>query len=62
MFVQYFALIVCIVGLVIYWVATDPRPSPRFTSARAAEIGRIMFAFGLLALLLQNGAALPGLK
>lgn len=45
---KYAAIIVCLVGLLIYLLAfrpTDAHP-------RVSEIGRIMFAFGLLAALL----------
>jgi len=41
----YLSLIVCIIGLIIYMI-TNP------VNNKAVEVGRIMFAFGLLALLL----------
>jgi Na+/phosphate symporter len=41
--VAYLSLIVCVIGLVLYFVATNPK---------ASEAGRIAFAFGLLAFLL----------
>ena len=39
------ALLVCIIGLVIYGLSD---------SAKLLEVGRIMFAFGLLAVLLHG--------
>lgn len=40
----YLPLLVCIIGLVIYALTTN---------AKASELGRIMFAFGLLVSLFQ---------
>jgi hypothetical protein len=42
-----FPLFVAIIGLVIYFAATQ--------NGKVAEVGRIMFAFGLLVFLLQSG-------
>jgi hypothetical protein len=42
-----FPLLVAAIGLVVYFAATH--------NAKVAEIGRIMFAFGLLASLLEWG-------
>ena len=41
-------LLVCILGLIIYLLAAN---------AKAQELGRICFAFGLLVVLLRFGAA-----
>jgi Na+/phosphate symporter len=41
-------LLVCILGLIIYLLAAN---------AKAQELGRICFAFGLLVFLLRFGAA-----
>ncbi len=49
MYVYISSLLVCIVGLLMYALATNPKVS---------EIGRIMFAFGLLAFLLTGAPAL----
>jgi Na+/phosphate symporter len=46
--VIYFSLLVALIGLVVYMVATN---------GKAQEIGRLMFACGLLAFLL----AFPGI-
>ena len=48
----YLSLAVCLIGLVMFLIFNPPpaQPSPR--SATWAEIGRLMFAFGLLAFLL----------
>jgi Na+/phosphate symporter len=43
--IVYLALLVCIVGLVVYAISTN---------AKAAEIGRICFFTGLLAFLLVS--------
>jgi Na+/phosphate symporter len=43
------SLVICIVGLIMYALATN---------AKVVEIGRIMFAFGLLAFLLAGGPSL----
>jgi len=43
----YLPLFVAIVGLVIYAISSNPK---------AAEVGRIMFAFGLLVFLLHPEA------
>lgn len=45
----YLALLVCIIGLVVYLAADTTKPN----GAKVAEIGRIMFWTGLLAFLLQ---------
>lgn len=41
------AVIICIIGLIVYFAARD--------NAKVAEVGRISFAFGLLVALLQFG-------
>jgi hypothetical protein len=41
-------LVICLVGLLIYVMSNNP------ANGKLAEIGRIMFAFGLLALLLNG--------
>lgn len=46
----YLSLLICIVGLVVYLIA-----SPQH--AKAAELGRLSFWVGLLAFLLQFGGA-----
>ena len=43
------AVLVCIIGLFMYM--RNPAPP---SDGKVAEVGRIMFAFGLLALLLQS--------
>lgn len=48
----FLSLIVAVIGLVIYFVATNPKVS---------ECGRVMFWTGLLAFLLANGTATVGL-
>jgi hypothetical protein len=47
----YLSLLVCLVGLVMYLVYVTANPATLRTAA-VAELGRIMFAFGLLAFLL----------
>ena len=47
----YLSLLVCVIGLVLYCFA---RPE----QSKTAEVGRIMFAFGLLAFLLSDSAVL----
>lgn len=42
----FLSLVVCVVGAVVYLVATNPK---------YAELGRISFGAGLLTFLLQNG-------
>lgn len=42
----YFSLLVCIAGLLM-WILSN--------HAKVSEAGRIMFAFGLLAFLLEHG-------
>jgi hypothetical protein len=51
----YLSLLVCLVGLVIYALSTTAKPQ---------EIGRLMFACGLLAFLFMigNGQSLTLLK
>jgi len=44
----YFSLLVALVGVLMYALAANPK---------VAEIGRISFAFGLLAFLLSGGVA-----
>jgi Na+/phosphate symporter len=48
----FLSLIICIIGLVIYFVATHPKVS---------ECGRVMLWTGLLAFLIANGSATVGL-
>lgn len=48
----FLSLIVAAVGVVIYFIATNPKVS---------ECGRVMFWTGLLAFLLANGGAVVGL-
>ena len=48
----FLSLIVAVIGLVIYFVATN---------AKVNEVGRIMFWTGLLAFLIANGSAMVGL-
>ena len=48
----FLSLIVAILGLVVYFVATNPK---------VAEVGRICFWTGTLAFLLANGGAVVGL-
>jgi hypothetical protein len=43
----YLSLLICLVGLIMYALAKD---------GKVVEIGRIMFAFGLLAFLLGDSA------
>jgi Na+/phosphate symporter len=40
----YLSLLICIIGLLVYVLATNPK---------TVELGRIAFAFGLLAFLLR---------
>jgi len=40
------SLIICVIGLVIYYFAAETRP-------RIVEVGRLMFAIGLLAFLIH---------
>jgi hypothetical protein len=42
-------LLTCIAGLIIYFVAKDPKPT---------EVGRIMFWVGLLVTLFLQGSAI----
>ena len=48
----FLSLIVAVVGVVIYFIATN---------AKVSECGRVMFWTGLLAFLLANGGAVVGL-
>jgi hypothetical protein len=48
----FLSLIVTAIGLIIYFVASNPKVS---------ECGRVMFWTGLLAFLLVNGSAVVGL-
>ena len=48
----FLSLIVCVVGLVLYFIASNPK---------VAEVGRVCFWTGLLAFLLANGSAVVGL-
>lgn len=48
----FISLVVCLVGLFMYYAAAK---------AETKEAGRIMFAFGLLAFLLQLGPQVVGL-
>lgn len=48
----FLSLIVALIGLVIYFVATH---------AKVSECGRVMFWTGLLAFLIANGSATVGL-
>jgi hypothetical protein len=41
-------LVICVIGLLIYVMSNNP------ANGKLAEIGRIMFAFGLLALLFNG--------
>lgn len=45
----YLSLLICIIGLILYFVATNPK---------VIDIGRIMFAAGLLAFLLSAKEAM----
>lgn len=49
----YIPLLVALAGVVIYGLSAQPKP---------AEVGRLMFACGLLAWLLQHGYAVNPLK
>lgn len=48
----FLSLIVAVIGLVIYFIATNPKVN---------EVGRICFFSGLFAFLLANGSAMVGL-
>jgi len=50
--VGFLSLIIALLGVVIYFVASNPKVS---------EVGRIMFWTGTLAFLLANGSATVGL-
>ena len=45
----YLSLLVAVIGLIMYFVCSNPK---------AAEVGRIMFACGILAFLLRASDAL----
>lgn len=51
--VLYIPLLVAIIGLILYLASQQPKP---------AEVGRLMFAAGLLAWLLQHGYMVNPLK
>jgi len=54
----YLAAIVCIIGLILWRVAIGPAtPGGSPNKPWAADVGRIMFAFGLLVFLLRFTAA-----
>lgn len=48
----FLSLIVGVIGLVLYFIATNPKVS---------EVGRVCFWVGLLAFLLANGSQTVGL-
>jgi Na+/phosphate symporter len=50
MWIPYLSLVAAVIGLVVYAVSNNPK---------ANEIGRLMFACGLLAFLLGGFARLP---
>ena len=50
----YLSLLVCLLGLVLYYVFGNP-PSPSTPNSKTMEVGRLMFAVGLLVFLLQFG-------
>lgn len=49
----YLSLAVCLIGALMYGFASNPK---------VAEIGRISFAFGLLAFLMNSGQAMSILR
>lgn len=52
----YLPLIVSVIGLLIFLVFSRPTTPPSPRSGTFAEVGRIAYAFGLLAFLLTAGA------
>jgi hypothetical protein len=52
----YLSLLICIVGLVVYFLNNPPR-TPSQRSATWAEVGRIMFGVGLFVFLLTYKAS-----
>jgi hypothetical protein len=53
----YLSLLVCIVGLVIFFLNNPPRNPSGPSRATWAEVGRIMFGVGLFVFLLTYKAA-----
>jgi hypothetical protein len=53
----YLSLLICVIGLLIWFV----RPSPE-TNPKMAELGRIMFWVGLLAFLMTDQALLSVIR
>jgi hypothetical protein len=48
----YLSLLVALIGLLIYVLVGPPTPTPPPPNSKVAELGRIMFAMGLLAFLI----------
>jgi hypothetical protein len=51
---NYLSLIICVTGLVVYFLNNASRKSASPYSATSAEVGRIMFGVGLFVFLMTS--------
>ena len=57
----YLSLIICLIGLVLYYICGNPTPPPTSNSSKTSVVGLHMFWVGLLAFLITNGSRLVSL-